>query len=180
MKAFTSALLAAILGATTALAAPLIARETSTIYPTVISQYNIWTGAVDFDTQQGLIFKDGREPDKTTLVTFDFPAWTEGKQCTFVFDLDSSATVSGSGLFDVFSSIQPATESTQDWPSGNLRGQHLGRMRAHAPGRATVEFGNQPFDCPTGKTMPTELVGVYDIDHIAWDRDFAGPSIIVS
>jgi len=181
--AASTAALAAILATSTA--APLVGRQGSSDYisPTVISQYNVWTGAISFDTSEGKIFKDGRQPDITTLVTFDFPDWTEGRQCEFTFELDSTAQLSGSKLFDVFTSLGPATESTKDWPHGNLRDQHAGRMRAFLPGFAEWVFGVGPspkFDCPTGQTLAGELVGVYDVDHIEWDNSVAGPRIHVT
>ena len=114
--------------------------------------------------------------------TFDIPASAAGKKCEFVFELDSTATLSGSTLFDVFVSQAPPTESTTGWPQGNLRGGHLGRMKAAQPGQATVdsEISSQltAADCQPGQ-IHRELVGVYDADHIEWNEGLTGPRIRV-
>ena len=153
------------------------------IRPKVTSQYDVWTGAVHRGTQNGKIFKDGKTTDITTLLTFDFPAASEGKTCSFHFDLcaDPSAKVSGTAQFDVFTSLAPAAGNTSSWPSGNLRDQHLGRMTAQTNGAATWVSGfptlGQGFPCPAGQTHGGELVGVGDADFIEWLAGTSGASI---
>lgn len=122
------------------------------------------------DETKGKIFKDGRKSDVTTLLTFNFPPETEGKTCSFHFDLssDPTAKVSSTGQFDIFVSLAPATRSADTWPSGNLRDQHIGRMAARPNGAATWVDGfpvfGQSFLCPASKTYGGELVGVGDSD----------------
>jgi hypothetical protein len=172
--------LLALLGATSTIAAPLEARSIVDIKPTIISQYKVSSGAVTYNTQKGKIFKDGHSSDVTTLVTFNIPANAKGKKCDFIFSLDATAILSGSKLFDIFTSQAPPTQSTTDWPQGNLRGNQLGRMKATKPGDATVEWqiSNKltSADCETG-LIYRELVGVYDVDHIEWSKNLAGPKI---
>src|SRR5204862_6006465 len=117
---FTVAI-AAILGAATTLAVPVPAQQSTgtVLYPRVTSQYNVWTGAVDFNVNTGLIRKDGKNPDITTLITIDFPASTAGQQCQFAFTLDSASTFSGSAKFDVFTSLAPAAGPTTTCPNAN-------------------------------------------------------------
>lgn len=153
------------------------------IRPTHTSQYDVWTGAVRYDEKHGKIFKDGKTTDITTLLTFDFPTASAGKTCSFHFDLSSdlAAKVSGTGQFDVFISLAPATRSTTTWPSGNLRDQHIGRMRAQPNAAATWVAGfptfGQSFPCPAGQTYGGELVGTGDADHIEWLASTSGAYI---
>jgi hypothetical protein len=108
-------------------------------------------------TNNGKISKDGKTTDITTLLTFDFPTALDGKTCSFHFDLssDPAAKVSSTGQFDVFISLAPATRTTTTWPSGNLRDQHIGRMRAQPNAAATWVAGfstfGQSFPCPAGR-----------------------------
>ncbi|CAG5169204.1 uncharacterized protein ALTATR162_LOCUS7014 [Alternaria atra] len=153
------------------------------IKPRVTSLYEVWTGAVRHNTANGKVFKDGKTTDITTLLTFDFPAKSAGKTCSFHFDLASnaSAKVSSTGQFDVFTSLAPATRNTSSWPSGNLRDQYLGRMTVQRSGAATWVSGfpalGQGFPCPAGKTYGGELVGVGDADFIEWFSRTSGASI---
>lgn len=155
----------------------------NTIRPTITSQYDVWTGAVRYSTQNGKIFKSGRTTDVTTLLTFDFPAASAGKTCSFHFDLssDPTAKVSGTAQFDVFTSLAPAAYSTTTWPSGNLRDQHFGRMTARLNGEATWVDGfstlGKSFPCPAGQTYGGELVGTGDVDYIEWLAANSGPHI---
>jgi len=141
--------------------------------PATISLYIVSTGAINFDTHEGEISKNNSQPsDITTLITFDhFPLDSQGKNCSFHFSLDPTATLSGSGLFDVFTSLTPATHSTTGFPPGNQRNQPVARMQAVKPGTATYvpDFPNtiQSFPCPSG-AWPIELVGVFDGDDIQW------------
>jgi len=162
---------------------PQIPGGPNILSATTISQYSVYTGAIDFDTSSGKIFKTDIPPpssDITTLVTFDLPAESAGQTCVFHFNLAPGSTLNGSGLFDVFTSLQPATESTTTWPPGNQRNNQVGRLQA-AIGEATYVSGFNPnsvqsFPCPSG-TWPIELVGVYDNDDIEWTAD-SGPYIV--
>ena len=54
----------------TTLAAPIEPYNgAQSIHPTTLSQYSVWTGAINYATAWGRIFKSGHESDVTTLVT---------------------------------------------------------------------------------------------------------------
>jgi hypothetical protein len=149
--------------------------------PTDISQYTVGTGAIDFDVTTGKIYKADNDNGNsiTTLVTFQFPPESAGKTCSFTFQLDPTATVTGSGLFDVFTSLKPADHDTSTWGPGNQRDQNVGRMRAVVNGPASwvTIFLGDPFPCPAGTKKGYELVGVYDNDNIEWNNAITGPRI---
>jgi hypothetical protein len=197
---FNATIAAAILAATTVVASPLnplVQREgpvcpvgcipdpnfgldppKNVLAPSAISLYNVGTGAIDFGVLDGKISKADTDGGQhiTTLVTFEFPDLT-GKTCYFTFDLDNTATLTGSEQFDVFTSLQPATQDTTTWGPGNGRNNHIGRMQAVRPGSATwIAQFIQPFPCPVGK-RGFELVGVNDNDLIKWSNAVAGPRI---
>lgn len=185
MQFLTTAIAAAILGFTTAVPTPSsIPSGSGVIVPTTISQYSVWTGAVNFNTGAGKIFKNGRVSDVTTLATFDIPRAASGMTCELHFVLDGGAspsTLSGSAQFDVFTSLAPATTSTTTWPSGNLRDQYVGRMTALAGAEAVWADGFpnvRTFPCPGGELLAGELVGTGDVDDIEWIQSSAGPYIL--
>ncbi|KAH0556622.1 hypothetical protein GP486_005542 [Trichoglossum hirsutum] len=152
------------------------------IYPYATSTYAVWSGAINYGTNYGLVQKTQTSSDISTLVTFDFPASTAGRKCAFNFRLTNSATVTGTGQADVFTSLDNPKGSTTDWPQGNLRDQNAGRIQAVKGGPATLvmAFGNQgPFDCPAGHRYTGELVPTGDYDEIRWDVYTEGPEIIV-
>jgi Ubiquitin 3 binding protein But2 C-terminal domain len=162
---------------------PQIPSGSNILSATTISQYSVYTGAINFNTSTGEIFKtDGPPPssDITTLVTFNLPTASAGQTCAFHFNLAPGSTLSGSGLFDVFTSLQPATQSTTSWPPGNQRNNQVARLQA-AIGEATYVSGFpnsvQSFPCPSG-TWAIELVGVYDNDDIEWDETDSGSYIV--
>lgn len=136
------------------------------------STTEVWTGAVHYNTTNGKIFKNGKTTDITTLLTFTVPAATAGLMCEFHFYLDPTANVSGTGTFDVFSSLAPATHSTTTWPNGNLRDTYGGRLKVSKPGDAVflAGYGNegQLFPCPASATYGAELVPTGDADDIGW------------
>ena len=166
MKYLTSAILTTLLSLVSAApinstntqpqAAPQVtslpAAGSGFLLPSVTSQYQVWTGAVNYNINHGKIFKNGQSSDITTLLTFNVPAFAAPQYCEFHFFLDNSATVSGSGLFDVFSSSAPATQSTTTWPQGNLRDNYGGRLQAVVGAEATFQdgYGNdaEVFECP--------------------------------
>jgi hypothetical protein len=160
------------------------AGYTTLLLPTTTSQYSVWTGAVTSSASIGKIFKDGHTSDISTLLTFDFPTSLAGQTCSFHFYLPSgSATgVSGSGAFDVFTSLAPAGASTTSWPSGNLRDQQYGRMNAVVGGEATWVEGfplqGRSFPCPAGVRLGGELVPTGDADSISWAVGSAGGYIL--
>jgi hypothetical protein len=150
--------------------------------PSARSQYEVWTGAIHYNTPNGKIFKNGQTTDITTLLTFNFSSTTAGLLCEFHFWLDSTANVTGTGTFDVYSGLAPATVSTTSWPPGNLRDQYGGRMQASLPGDATflAGFGGDAnlFDCPSNNAYGVELVPTDDVDDIEWVGSLAGAYIL--
>jgi len=183
MQFINAAISAAILAFASAAPTPqgTYYGPSGTIAPKTISQYSVWTGAVSYNTNAGKIFKDGRTSDITTLVTFDIPSTLQGKTCSFHFALDSTSTLSGTGQFDVFTSLAPATQDTTTWPSGNLRDNHVGRLQAYANGEAKFIDGfptvAKSFPCPAGQLLAGELVGTGDVDRIEWNEYLAGAYI---
>jgi hypothetical protein len=145
------------------------------ITPTVRSQYYVSTGKISYNTGVGLISKTGgTASDITTLLTFTIPAAAVGKTGVFNFALNNAAstTVSGSAMLDLFSSLQPATASTNTWPPGNQRNIQLGRLQVAKGATATWVPGfptaGQGFTITAAGTYGYELVGVYDIDLVSF------------
>lgn len=177
MKTFAIAALSSAL-AIGASAAPAT-YPSGRINPITLSQYTVWTGAIDYDVQTGKVFKDGRSSDITTLVTFDIAKALSGKTCQLHFDLPRDAHVSGSGKFDVFTSQAPATQDTESWPPGNLRDEYVGRFLAVKGGDAEPGADGittiTTFPCPGGQYLAGEIVGVGDVDYITWSKASNGP-----
>lgn len=155
-------------------------KSRGTIRPSFISQYEVSTGAVHYQSPQGKISKNnGKTTDISTLLTFAIPDEAQGKTCSFHFD--AVDTVSGTGVFDVFLSQKPASGNSESWPSGNLRDHHAGRMAAKSGAEAKWVSGHpaagQRFPCPPAGKYGGELVGVGDVDHIEWVANTSGPYI---
>jgi hypothetical protein len=158
----------------------------ATIYPKVSSQYTVSTGAINYNTGKGLVYKSPTDngADITTLVTFYIPDsyYGSSQTCELVFDLDWSSTATGSARADVYTSLAPATTDTTTWPHGNLRDQHVGRLIAYPGQAATWEqtFQGPTFKCSdaAGMYLAGEFVGVYDQDLITWVPGVDGPKII--
>jgi hypothetical protein len=169
--------------AATTLAAPLEVRDYNTTVttdyftPSARYHYHVNNGAIDCGVTTGLVSKadanQGR--DITTLLTFTYPPAAVGKKCRLAFYLDSTATVTGSGKLDVFSSLQPAPGCTTGWSPGNQRNVNLGRWSVLKNAFATWDatygaYLTTPTDCkPAGTQEGFELVGVYDNDYISWN-----------
>jgi len=153
-------------------------RAANVLLPEVISQYHVWTGAIDFNTPTGKVFKDGKTSDITTLVTFRIPSSLAGRTCTFHFFEPTNGKLSGTGKFDVFTSLAPATTSTSTWPPGNLRDQYRGRFQAKLGAEATPGADGitttTSFPCPAGQLLAGELVGTGDVDDIEWAPNQCG------
>jgi Ubiquitin 3 binding protein But2 C-terminal domain len=156
--------------------------NSSIIYPFATSLYAVWTGAITYGSTYGLIQKTQTSSDISTLVTFSFPASTQGKNCAFNFILSNTATVTGTGQADVFTTLANPTGSTSSWPPGNQRDLDLGRIQAVIGGPATsvMDFtGQNPIPCPAGQTITLELVPTGDLDMIKWDVLSEGPEVDV-
>lgn len=153
-----------------------------TIYP-IVSQYNVFTGAVTYNTGKGYIFKaPGTSPSITTLLAFTFPADTAGKMCSLRFPLDGTAVTTGSQRAQVFSSLKPAEQTTDTWPDGNLRDQHQGDLFLESGVGASWEatygpYAQESFPCPAGSKLGLELVGRWDSVEVSWDQSLSGPYI---
>ena len=165
--------------------AATILPNSTTLYPDTYSRYDIDTGALEYNVQYGQIQKGTGFNDTTTLLSFIFPNRTSGLKCQFTFWLDGNTTHTGSQEFDIFISNAQPFESTNSWPSSNLRNTYAGRMMfSDVPGFAEFEAGYmnvaQQFPCPGGQKASYELVGVNDEDSILWNKTSSGPYIVVS
>jgi hypothetical protein len=162
--------------------------STIRIQPEAISRYHISTGQVEYAVSGGHIFRSTRSSDDiSTLATFYVSEAYKYNQCSFGFDVDTTVNFDPNpSYFDIFTSQQPAYGSTKTWPQGNLRDQHLGRMKLSAkPGQATfvegisVSPGVKTFPCPTGY-IAGELAPVGDnVDVCFTPSESAGPYIMV-
>lgn len=152
--------------------------------PSKVGLYNTGTGSIAL-APAGVVSKfpsDGGQ-DTTTLLTFTYPPEVAGKKCFFAFYLDSTASVSGIGKIDLFSSLGPAPDFASGWPPGNQRDKHIGRLSAcledFARWDATYDsYLTEETDCKAPGTVEAyELVGVYDDDFVSWDPSMAGLEI---
>lgn len=176
MKSIVFSLLSTLfLAASATPATDLIKRTVPVnIEPTALSIYFVASGAIQFNTGIGLIFKLPSAPtDISTLATFDIPSQYAGMQCAIAFDLSGSTDfTSGSSQFDIFTSLMAPTASTTTWPPGNQRNNQIGRMSVDPitlMGSYVSGFPNfgANFPCPANE-MSIELVGVNDSDEIYW------------
>src|ERR1700753_177982 len=97
---FTTTLLS-LIGLAAAAPAPQAPASGAVITPSVLSQYSVWTGAIQYNTGKGKIFKNGKTTDVTTLFTFTYPAASAGKTCSFHLYLSSGSTITGAKAFDI-------------------------------------------------------------------------------
>jgi hypothetical protein len=156
------------------------------LQPQSISLYHISTGAVQYHVNAGQIYRSTRSSDDiSTLATFFIPESYGKNQCSFGFDVDATVNFyPNPSFFDVFTSQKPAYTSTKSWPQGNLRDQHLGRMKlSEKPGKgsfvegSSVAPGVKTFPCPTG-FIAGELAPVGDnVDVCFTPSATAGPYI---
>jgi len=154
---------------------PWIPGSGSVITPTAVSQYDVWTGAIRYNVGAGKIFKNNKVTDTSTLLSFAFPAASAGRTCTFHLFLGPASTLTGSPNFDIFSSLQPATASTNSWGPGNQRNNYLGRAQAALNAEAVFLQGYgtaaQSFPCPAaGTTAGYEFVATDDVEDIEWSQ----------
>jgi hypothetical protein len=170
---FTATLLSLVTLAISA-PAPQIPASGAVIVPSAVSTYSVWTGAIQYNTGKGKIFKNGKTTDVTILLTFTIPAAAVGKTCSFHFYLGTGSTLTGATAFDVFSSLQPAKASTTSWPPGNQRNIQLGRLSAVLPGEATYLAGYpvvaKSYPCPAAGAVGLELVPTDDTTDIEWTQ----------
>ncbi|KAF1926406.1 uncharacterized protein M421DRAFT_93964 [Didymella exigua CBS 183.55] len=199
---FTTLTLTTLLSLTFAAPASLkvrfpIGRYNKVLPPSATSIYHGQNGAIDYGVYRGEVSRsnwDGR--DNSTLVTFDLNGRTLPDTCFLHFWLEPNSQyndpargsfVSGTGLIDVFSSLQPAPkEGSEGWGGpGNQRNNPLGRVEANFAGDATTldSAPNQlsGFKCPRvgdwnvkDGLVGYELVPVGDADSIRWDAAVSG------
>lgn len=190
---YGKSIIALVTFAVFASAAPLDARADPvfTLYPKHTSQYNYKTGAVAYNSSQGVVSRatNNGGADISTLVTFELDKKYAPNDCQLVFDLkNSSSSVSGSKKAQLYTALAPAYTSSNSWPSGNLRDQSLGTIDVVKDGRATWEAGSGPFatvdgyfDCAdiAGLIYGGEVVPQGDAVEIKWPAKFDGPKILV-
>ncbi|KID69020.1 uncharacterized protein G6M90_00g054170 [Metarhizium brunneum] len=161
---------------------------TNVFSPSNLYIYDVSNGAISDLSPTALVFKSptngGR--DKTTLLTFKYPAGTNGKQCQLFFNFDQAADATsrwdGSGRLDIFSSNSVAPGKTSGWPPGNQRNNHLGRWKKSATPWADWEatYGglSVPQPCkPPGTVQGFEIVGVYDNTYVTYTNALSGVRI---
>jgi hypothetical protein len=186
---FSNLILATLMGIGCALASPLGTNDGPPDFfdffkPSKVGLYNTGTGSIA-PAPAGVVskFPGDRGQDTTTLLTFTYPPEVAGKKCFFAFYLDSTASVSGSGKIDLFSSLGPAPDFASGWPPGNQRDNHIGRLTACKGdfARWDATYGSyltEETDCKEPGTVEAyELVGVYDNDFVSWDPSVAGLEI---
>lgn len=156
-----------------------------TLLPETTSQYDVGTGAVTFNTGVGEVDKSTSNGghDITSLVSFYIPWYTAGYTCEVVFDLEPTASLSGTAGAQAFMSRAPATVTTSTWPQGNQRDGHVGTLKALSGQRATWDLpaSTRQFSCAdaAGHLYGGELVPTGDNDHIGWTPGTDGPKIVV-
>ncbi|PGH35402.1 hypothetical protein GX50_01740 [[Emmonsia] crescens] len=164
------------------------------IYPHRTFRYWVQTGDLKEDPQdQLLVVKDGNAAhETTTIVTFDVSPDLAGRRCKLQFDLWPRDVSTGSKQADVFTVIDPPTHdfsaaTVAKWRPAALaetqrsRDIHQGRISVQVPGSAVwiQSFHGYPeFDCPAGKLLGLEYVGVNDEVAIRWDIGVTGPIIV--
>ncbi|KAL6242773.1 hypothetical protein RBB50_010419 [Rhinocladiella similis] len=170
---------------------PSGAAPVAQIFPDYTSQYNVKTGAVDFNTARGLVSRSYTNggADMTTLVTFAVPQQYAQNWCQVVFDLtDPSSSATGSLKAQLFTSLAPATTDTTTWPSGNLRNQNIGAIDVVPGGEAQWQVGSGPaatsdgfFPCSliAGLVFGGEVVPQGDQVEISWPAGQDGVKIVV-
>ncbi|KAE9961261.1 hypothetical protein BLS_002841 [Venturia inaequalis] len=167
-----------IAGLVSALPTPNVPTGPNIITPKELSLYEVKTSKVNYQSQTGHIFKSSAGNDLTTLLTFSLPASLQGKTCSFHFHRDATSRADGTKLFDLFSSLAPATATS----SGNQRNQFLGRLDTSAPGEAVwvadvFPKTGQGFACPSGGDFGYEVVGAGDYVDVAWNAPVSGAYI---
>lgn len=170
---------------------PTSGTAVATIYPEYTSQYNVATGAVNFNTARGFVSRSYTNggADSTALVTFAVPAQYSQNWCRVAFGLEAAGSyASGSLKAQLFTSLAPATASTTTWPSGNLRNQNIGAIDVVPGGEAVWQVGSGPaatsngfFPCSlvAGQVFGGEVVPQGDQVEISWPAGQDGIKIMV-
>jgi hypothetical protein len=170
---FTTTTVLAIVGLAAAAPSPQAPFLVNKILPSVVSHYEVWTGAIKFNTGTGKVFKNGQTTDITTLLTFTYPAASVGKTCSINLALGPASIQTGAKQIDIFSSLAPAPGPRSSWGPGNGRNNHLGRISVNKPGLGVYLAGfpvaGQSFPCPAaGTKVGFEFVSTDDMSNTFW------------
>lgn len=177
MQFINAAIATAILAFASA-APTQIQERAAFFYPAdTVSTFSSIDG-LNFNTGTVQIFTDSTTLDQvSTLVTFSLPAESFGKQCTLHFIPQS---VSGSGQFDIFSSLAPASPTS----TNNQRNSFLIREQAFVDSSPIpVDTASDQFPCPSATTFGIELAPVADAngnDYIVDDVTSGAVGSVIS
>jgi hypothetical protein len=180
---FTTTTILTIVGLAAAAPSPQGPFQFNKIFPSVVSHYEVWTGAIKFNTGTGKVFKNGQTTDISTLLTFTYPLASVGKTCAINLSLGPASVQTGATEIDVFSSLAPAPGPRSSWGPGNQRNNHLGRIRVNKPGVGVYLAGfpvtGNSFPCPAaGTKVGFELVATDDKSNTVWvQSQFVGAFI---
>lgn len=154
------------------------------LYPSNTYRHWVQTGKMIWDPQdQLLVVKNGIAANETTaIVTFDFPADSQGKKCELLFELWADRDHStGTQTLDVFTytDLPEVLSGSDDLALGILgRDVHVGRVVAPLQANATwiQSYNGYPtIDCPAGQRLGLQYVGVGDAVEVRWDIGVTGP-----
>jgi hypothetical protein len=127
---------------------PLLPPPTSSSYfsPSNTWQYSVHNGAISVASTFVEVYKSTGNggKDQSALVTFTYPAAAKDKQCQLEFHLPANASPAGSKKIQVFSSNKPAPGPTSGWAPGNQRNNHVGTLSVVAGGAATWDSAQKP------------------------------------
>ena len=171
-------------------------RGNNILPPSAISIYHSSNGAIDYGVRRGEVScENWNGRDNSTLVTFDINGRTLLEKCNLRFYLEpnthssnpgSGSFVSGTGLIDIFSSLQPTpVEGSKGWGGpGSQRNDYLGRVKVQNQDAAidtSVPNQLEGFNCPKASDWNVknglvgyELVPVGDADRVQWDAAVSG------
>ncbi|KAE8355477.1 hypothetical protein BDV28DRAFT_146149 [Aspergillus coremiiformis] len=186
-------LLILILALTLATATTPPTHDQTTLWPSETYRYWVQTGQWKLDPEDDLLIVKNTNPaDETTaIVTFNIPETAAGHKCTLLFDLGADDISTGSQQVDVFTATKPTgalAESDLRSVSRQVDGivwsrdAHVGRISVAAPGSARwilASLGYPGFDCPAGRVVGFEFVGVNDQVAMQWDTEVSGPRVRV-
>ena len=171
-------------------------RGNNVLPPSAISIYHSSNGAIDYGVRRSEVScKDWNGRDNSTLVTFDINGRTLPKKCNLRSCLEpntqssnpgSGHSVSGTGLIDIFSSLQPTPVggSKGRGGPGNQRNDYLCRVKVQnqdAAIDASVPSQLEGTNCPKAGDwniknglVGYELVPVGGADRVQWDAAVSG------
>lgn len=170
--------------ASLAAAAPAVtARQQvgNILYPSATYRSWVQSGNIIQDPQdQLLVVKNGVPAEETTaIVTFDFPADSQGKKCELLFELWADRDHStGTKTLDVFTYTDPPKVLSDFVAELKGRDVHVGRVVTPLQANATWTqsyYGYPTIDCPAGQQLGLQYVGAGDAVEVRWDIGVTGP-----